>query len=185
MAPATLDDEGLKQVEKAACPGAGACGGQFTANTMAMALSGMGLSPMGANDVPATCIKDKPARSRTLRPHRGRTDAERARTRANSSRANSLRNAALAVSASGGSTNAVLHLVAIATEAGVAFGARIATPPAKPHAGDLRLETRRPLLGASPVFSGGTRLVMSRLMTAGLSVDTPHGFRPHAVRRSA
>ena len=48
-----MDDAGLKEVEQAACPGAGACGGQFTANTMAMALSVLGLSPMGANDVPA------------------------------------------------------------------------------------------------------------------------------------
>src|SRR5262249_41986421 len=55
----TLDDPGLKEVERAACPGAGACGGQFTANTMAMALTAMGLSPMGANDVPAV-HKDKP-----------------------------------------------------------------------------------------------------------------------------
>ena len=51
-----LDDAGLKAVESAVCPGAGACGGQFTANTMAMALSVMGISPMGANDVPAVAI---------------------------------------------------------------------------------------------------------------------------------
>ena len=48
-----IDDAELKAVERAACPGAGACGGQFTANTMAMVLSVMGLSAMGANDVPA------------------------------------------------------------------------------------------------------------------------------------
>ncbi|MBX4158973.1 dihydroxy-acid dehydratase, partial [Lactiplantibacillus plantarum] len=52
-AAGALDDAGLKAVESAVCPGAGACGGQFTANTMAMALSVMGISPMGANDVPA------------------------------------------------------------------------------------------------------------------------------------
>ena len=52
-AAGSLDDAGLKAVESAVCPGAGACGGQFTANTMAMALSMMGISPMGANDVPA------------------------------------------------------------------------------------------------------------------------------------
>ena len=49
-----IDEEELLAVERAACPGAGACGGQFTANTMALALTAMGLSPMGANDVPAT-----------------------------------------------------------------------------------------------------------------------------------
>ena len=48
-----MDDAGLLAIETAACPGAGACGGQFTANTMAMALTMLGLSPMGANDVPA------------------------------------------------------------------------------------------------------------------------------------
>jgi len=48
-----IDDAELKEIEKAACPGAGACGGQFTANSMAMAMTFLGLSPMGANDVPA------------------------------------------------------------------------------------------------------------------------------------
>ena len=49
----TIDDGELREVEVAACPGAGACGGQFTANTMALALSVMGQSPMGLNDIPA------------------------------------------------------------------------------------------------------------------------------------
>ena len=48
-----IDDDRLEQIEKAACPGAGACGGQFTANTMATCLTLMGIAPMGANDVPA------------------------------------------------------------------------------------------------------------------------------------
>jgi dihydroxy-acid dehydratase len=47
-----IDDAELLQVEKTACPGAGACGGQFTANTMAMVLTFLGLSPLGANDLP-------------------------------------------------------------------------------------------------------------------------------------
>ena len=54
MAPASIDDAELAEVEKRACPGAGACGGQFTANTMAMVLTSLGLSPMGLNDIPAT-----------------------------------------------------------------------------------------------------------------------------------
>ncbi|MDP1329267.1 dihydroxy-acid dehydratase, partial [Klebsiella pneumoniae] len=65
-AAGSLDDAGLKAVESAVCPGAGACGGQFTANTMAMALSMMGISPMGANagswrlsTRPMACISDK------------------------------------------------------------------------------------------------------------------------------
>jgi len=167
----SLDDEGLKQVEKAACPGAGACGGQFTANTMAMALSAMGLSPMGANDVPAT-HKDKPAEAERC----GRVAVELTLRGQNARRfitADSLRNAALAVSASGGSTNAVLHLVAIATEAGVTFGAEDcnAACEAAPIICDLKPGGR--FLAHHLFESGGTRLVMSRLMTAGLTVDTP------------
>ena len=50
----TIDDAELTAVERDACPGAGACGGQFTANTMAMVLTTLGLSPMGLNDIPAT-----------------------------------------------------------------------------------------------------------------------------------
>ena len=49
-----ISDEELCEIEDGACPGAGACGGQFTANTMATALTFLGISPMGANDVPAT-----------------------------------------------------------------------------------------------------------------------------------
>lgn len=167
----SLDDEGLKQVEKAACPGAGACGGQFTANTMAMALSAMGLSPMGANDVPAT-HRDKPVEAERC----GRLAVELTLRGQNARRfitADSLRNAALAVSASGGSTNAVLHLVAIAAEAGVTFGAEDcnAACEAAPIICDLKPGGR--FLAHHLFESGGTRLVMSRLMTAGLTVDTP------------
>ncbi len=101
----TIDDDQLKMVESAACPGAGACGGQFTANTMAMALSVMGLSPMGANDVPAV----DPMKG--AQGHRcGELIVERVfagdTARKYITRA-SLKNAAAAVSASGGSTNAV------------------------------------------------------------------------------
>ena len=74
----------LKAVEQAACPGAGACGGQFTANTMAMALSMMGLSPMGANDVPAV-HPGQGARGRALRPRGRWTWSARAARRATSS----------------------------------------------------------------------------------------------------
>jgi dihydroxy-acid dehydratase len=166
-----LDDEGLRQVEKAACPGAGACGGQFTANTMAMALTAMGLSPMGANDVPAT-HKDKPAEAErcgriavelTLRGHNARRFITAA----------SLRNAALAVSASGGSTNAVLHLTAIAAEAGIAFGVEDcnAACEAAPIICDLKPGGR--FLAHHLFQSGGTRLVLNRLVAAGLVVNTP------------
>ena len=105
-----------------ACPGAGACGGQFTANTMATAMTLMGLSPMGANDVPAT----DPTRRATSRRAgelvvalvERRVGARTFITRA------SLENAIASAAATGGSTNAVLHLLAIAREAERAAGAR-------------------------------------------------------------
>jgi dihydroxy-acid dehydratase len=107
----------LREVEENACPGAGACGGQFTANTMSTAIEFLGISPAGANDVPA------------LDPHKGDV-AEQAgrlvmdllakdiRPRQIVTRA-ALENAIASVAATGGSTNGVLHLLAIAREAGV------------------------------------------------------------------
>ena len=52
--PGCIDEEELLEIEKAACPGAGACGGQFTANTMATVFEAVGISPMGSGTVPAT-----------------------------------------------------------------------------------------------------------------------------------
>jgi dihydroxy-acid dehydratase len=166
-----LDDEGLKQVERAACPGAGACGGQFTANTMAMALTAMGLSPMGANDVPAT-HSDKPAEAERC----GRLAVELTERGANAHRfitANSLRNAALAVSASGGSTNAVLHLTAIAAEAGVAFGVEDCHAACEQAPVICDLKPAGQFLAHHLFEAGGTRLVMNRLMQAAKIADTP------------
>ena len=107
----------LKRLEDRACPGPGACGGQFTANTMAMAIEMLGLSPMGSASVPAMDPhKDRVAfwagqlamdlLRRDLRPSRIVTRA-------------ALDNAIAAIAATGGSTNGVLHLLAIAREAGV------------------------------------------------------------------
>ncbi|HLY37983.1 MAG TPA: dihydroxy-acid dehydratase [Candidatus Binatia bacterium] len=112
-----LSDADLKELEDVVCPGAGACGGQFTANTMAMALEFLGLSPMGTASVAATDPgKDDVGRRtgalvvdmlrRGLRP---RAIATRA----------AFENAIAGVAASGGSTNAVLHLLALARETGV------------------------------------------------------------------
>ncbi|HEX9103649.1 MAG TPA: dihydroxy-acid dehydratase, partial [Polyangia bacterium] len=112
-----LDEKDLCELERAACPGAGACGGQFTANTRALAMTMMGLSPFGANEVPATA-DEKLAVSRRAgelvvklieRNQGARTFITRA----------SLANAVAAAASSGGSTNAVLHLLAIAREAEV------------------------------------------------------------------
>jgi len=166
-----LNDDGLKAVEKAACPGAGACGGQFTANTMAMALSAMGLSPMGANDVPAT-HSAKPAEAERC----GRITVELTR-QGKSARQfiteTSLRNAAAAVSASGGSTNAVLHLVAIAAEADVAFGVEDCNAACEIAPVICDLKPGGQFLAHSLFEAGGTRVVMHRLLSAGKIADTP------------
>lgn len=170
-AAGALDDAGLKAVETAVCPGAGACGGQFTANTMAMALSIMGLSPMGANDVPAVDPAKAAEGERCGRLIVERVfDGDTARkyiTRA------SLKNAAVAVSASGGSTNAVMHLTAIAAEAGVAFGVEDCHQACveAPVICDLKPGGR--FLASHLYAAGGTRLVTQRLAQAGKIANAP------------
>ena len=114
-----ISDNELDEIERAACPGAGACGGQFTANTMATALTYLGLAPMGAADPPAVDAGKDPEAERC-----GRLVADLAKRGENARQfitETSLRNAAVSVVASGGSTNAVLHLAAIAAEADVPF----------------------------------------------------------------
>ena len=109
-----IDDAGLEALEANACPGAGACGGQFTANTMAMSGEILGISPIYLSGVPATSA-DKHAATREA----GRIlmDAVRANRRPSQIiTRKSLENTIASVAASGGSTNAVLHLIAIARE---------------------------------------------------------------------
>jgi dihydroxy-acid dehydratase len=112
-----MSDEDLKDLEEHACPGAGACGGQFTANTMAMALEFLGLSPMGSASPPALDKRKdgicKAAGRLVMRMLERNLTPERILTRA------SFENAIAAGAASGGSTNLVLHLLAIAREAGI------------------------------------------------------------------
>jgi dihydroxy-acid dehydratase len=116
-AAGNLSDDDLLELEGCASPGAGACGGQFTANTMACAFEAMGISPMGSAMVPAmNGDKAEVAREagrlavkvlkEDLRPEKIITAA-------------SIENAVATVCASGGSTNGVLHLLAVAREAGV------------------------------------------------------------------
>jgi dihydroxy-acid dehydratase len=114
-----IDAAELHEVESAACPGAGACGGQFTANTMSTALEFLGLSPGGMNGIPAL--------------NRGKGDAaeEAGRIAMRLVREDvrpsqivtreALENAAASVAATGGSTNGVLHVLAIARELGIPF----------------------------------------------------------------
>jgi dihydroxy-acid dehydratase len=112
-----MSDAELKELENVACPGAGSCGGQYTANTMSMVMEMIGLSPMGFNSIPAMdAEKDKISFDcgkvvmnvlrKGLRPRDILTRE-------------AFENAIASVAASGGSTNSVLHLLAIAREAGI------------------------------------------------------------------
>ncbi len=112
-----INDDELEALEAAACPGPGACGGQFTANTMAMAGEFLGISPMEITGVPAMSA-EKASASREA----GRMVMDLVRKNIKPSQIltrESIENAIAAVCASGGSTNAVLHLIAIAHELGI------------------------------------------------------------------
>lgn len=114
-----IDDEELHAIECAACPSAGACGGQFTANTMATAFEAMGISALGSGTVPAV----DPQKAEVAREI-GRLAVRLVEQDLRPSRIitrKSLENAVRTVVAGGGSTNAVLHLLAVAREAGVPF----------------------------------------------------------------
>jgi len=161
-----ITDQELTEIEDAASPGAGACGGQFTANTMAMAFEVLGISPAGSSMVPATS------------PHKAEVAGEAGRLVVDVLRRgvrprdvitrSSLENAIAAIACSGGSTNGVLHLLAIASEMGVELSID-----------DFdRISERTPLLcdlkpGGQFVApdlyqAGGVPLVMKRLKEASL-----------------
>ena len=166
-----IDDAELAEVEKAACPGAGACGGQFTANTMAMALTFLGVSPLGLNDIPATHAGKNKAAFKC-----GELVMQRLQEGGPLPRdiitVRALRNAAHAVSATAGSTNAAMHLLAIAHEAGVAFDLEeFQATSSTPVIADLKPGGR---YSAAEMFEqGGTALVARELKAAGLIEDIP------------
>jgi dihydroxy-acid dehydratase len=161
----------VTDLEDHACPGAGACGGQFTANTMATAITFLGISPMGANEVPAV-----DPRKTQVAIDCGKTvmDLWRkdVRPRQIITRA-SLHNAIASVAASGGSTNAVLHLLGIARDAGVPLTIdEFDTISAKtPLLADLKPGGR--FTAPDMYRSGGMRLLGKRLQEAGLLQDGP------------
>lgn len=169
-----ISEAELIEVEKAACPGAGACGGQFTANTMALALSVLGLSDMALNDLPAV-HPDKPKAAEAA----GRLVVEALNAGRNARSLItplSLKNAAAAVTATAGSTNAVLHLLAIAREAGVAKDAFNiddfdAISRATPVIADLKPGGR--YMAPDMSAAGGTRLLVQRLQQSGHLADAP------------
>src|SRR5205807_4682866 len=107
----------LAELEAVACPGAGACGGQYTANTMSMLMEVIGLSPVGFNSIPAMHPDKHPAAQRLGALALDLIDRDLRPSQILTRRA--FDNAIAAVAASGGSTNAVLHLLALAREVGV------------------------------------------------------------------
>ena len=162
----SMSDADLREIEGAACPGPGACGGQFTANTMATAFEALGISTAGSSGVPAA----DPRRDEVAREC-GRLAVRLLRDDLRPSRVitrGALLNAISAVMATGGSTNAVLHLLAVAHEAGVDLGLE-----------DFdRVSERTPLLADMKPWgrftapdlghAGGIMLVMRRLLEAGI-----------------
>jgi dihydroxy-acid dehydratase len=161
-----MSDADLLAMENSACPGAGACGGQFTANTMAMVCEFLGLSPMGSASVPALDAR-KPevaeaAGANVMALLRDDLRPRRILTR------DAFENAIASVAATGGSTNAVLHLLAIAHEAGVGLCLddfdRISERV--PLLADLKPGGR--FVATDLYHAGGTGLVAKRLNEAGL-----------------
>jgi dihydroxy-acid dehydratase len=112
-----MSDADLRELEAVVCPGAGACGGQYTANTMSMVLEVIGLSPVGFNSIPAVDPSKGAASEDVGRLIMRVLDAGILPSQILTRKA--FENAAAAVAASGGSTNAVLHLLAVAREVGV------------------------------------------------------------------
>jgi dihydroxy-acid dehydratase len=161
-----MNDQKLKEIECAACPGAGACGGQFTANTMALVCEFLGVAPMGISSVPAT--NEGKAHAGELA---GRLTLDLLHKNLTPSKIitkQSIENAIAGVAATGGSTNAVLHLLAIAREAGISLSID-----------DFdRVSSRTPILAdlkpggrfvANDLYAaGGTALVAKRMLEAGL-----------------
>ncbi|MCZ7532716.1 MAG: dihydroxy-acid dehydratase [Acidimicrobiia bacterium] len=166
---ATAQD--VYELESVACPSAGACGGQWTANTMSTVMTAIGLSPAGLNDIPAL-HPDKPAAAR--RCGEIIMDLVRAGTTARSivTRA-SIENAIAAVAATGGSSNAVLHLLAVAREFSIPLtidevGELIAATPVL-----TELSPSGPDLAVDLHGAGGVPLVIKRLVEGGfLNTDT-------------
>src|SRR5260370_7188176 len=161
-----MTDVQLKSLEVAACPGAGACGGQFTANTMAMVCEFLGIAPMGLSSVPATNAGKAAAGRRA-----GEIVVELLRRDLTPSKIitkAAIENAISGVAATGGSTNSVLHLLAIANEAKIPLSID-----------DLdRVSSKTPIIAelkpggrfvATDLYAaGGTALIAKRMIEAGL-----------------
>ena len=165
-AAGNLSDDELADLEEHASPGAGACGGQYTANTMAMAFEVLGISPAGSAMVPA-----EDGRKGEVAEDAGRLVmrlVEEDRRPSTIITQESLENAIAAAAMSGGSTNVVLHLLAVAREAGVSLSIddfdRIAWET--PLLADLKPGGR--FVATDLYRAGGVPLIVKRLKEAGL-----------------
>jgi dihydroxy-acid dehydratase len=161
-----MSEEDLRELEDVASPGPGACGGQFTANTMACAFEALGISPGGSAMVPAE-VDDKATVAEMIGELVIRVLAEDLRPSRVITR-DSLENAIACVCASGGSTNGVLHLLAVAREAGVELSIddfeRISK--ATPLLADLKPGGR--FVATDLYAAGGVPLILQRLDEAGI-----------------
>ena len=144
-----MTDEELRSLEDVASPGAGACGGQFTANTMACAFEALGISPAGSAMVPAE-DPEKPTVAERIGELAVRVLADDLRPSRIITR-ESIENAIAVVCASGGSTNGVLHLLAVAREAGIPLALDDFERISKRTPLLGRPEARRPLRGDRPL----------------------------------
>jgi len=157
-----MSDAQLKTLESSACPGAGACGGQFTANTMALVSEFLGIAPMGLSSVPAADAAKAAAGRRS-----GELAIDLLRKNVTPSRIltkSAIENAIAGVAATGGSTNSVLHLLAIANEAKVPLSIddfdRISSRV--PILADLKPGGR--FVATDLYRAGGTALVAKRML---------------------
>ncbi|HKD51644.1 MAG TPA: dihydroxy-acid dehydratase [Candidatus Acidoferrum sp.] len=161
----SMSDAQLKSLETSACPGAGACGGQFTANTMALVCEFLGIAPMGLSSVPATDSAKAAAGKRA-----GELVMDLLRKNVTPSKIitkSAIENAIAGVAATGGSTNSVLHLLAIANEARIPLSIddfdRISSRV--PILADLKPGGR--FVATDLYAAGGTALVAKRMVEGG------------------
>jgi len=161
-----MSDARLLALEKSACPGAGACGGQFTANTMSLVSEFLGIAPIGISNVPAT--NTAKARAGELAGEMVLDLLRRGVTPSQIITKSAIENAIAGVAATGGSTNAVLHLLAIANEAKLPLSIddfdQISSKT--PIIADLKPGGR--FVATDLYAAGGTALIAKRMIEAGL-----------------
>jgi dihydroxy-acid dehydratase len=167
FADGRIDAAGLEALEANACPGAGACGGQFTANTMAMSGEILGISPIEISGVPAT---DPQKLAATRNAGHILMDAVRANRKPSQIiTRKSLENTIASVAASGGSTNAVLHLLAISRELGIPLSIDDFDVISERTPYICSLTPAGKYVASDYQAAGGSRLLAKRMIDAGFA----------------